>query len=192
MLSIATSVYFLFRKQRTLEGDLVEEVALWRLTSLSRWSKAKFKSPCNFEESPYVAARSGGTYIFSTCHIMKMSISCTCLLKSIVSVIKYFESDFLGKYSITVYRNGVLPIVRQPISWQPINARGIPSLINILQGIPTDHEGGSYIHVPYITESRPYMSTHPFFFAAHTGHEFAEMCPLTRDFSITRRVPGIW
>jgi hypothetical protein len=38
----------------TLEG---EEVALWRLTSLSRWSKAKFKSPCNFEESPYVAAR---------------------------------------------------------------------------------------------------------------------------------------
>jgi hypothetical protein len=27
------------------------------LTSLSRWSKAKFKSPCNFEESPYVAAR---------------------------------------------------------------------------------------------------------------------------------------
>jgi hypothetical protein len=30
---------------------------------------------------------------------IKMSISCTCLLKSIihVSVIKYFESDFLGK-----------------------------------------------------------------------------------------------
>jgi hypothetical protein len=28
-----------------------------RLTLLSRWSKAKFKSPCNFEESPYVAAR---------------------------------------------------------------------------------------------------------------------------------------
>ena len=28
---------------------------------------------------------------------MKMLISCTCLLKSIVSVIKYFESDFLGK-----------------------------------------------------------------------------------------------
>jgi hypothetical protein len=38
----------------TLEG---EEVALWRLTSLSPWSKAKFKSPCNFEESPYVATR---------------------------------------------------------------------------------------------------------------------------------------
>jgi hypothetical protein len=35
---------------------------------------------------------------------MKMSISCTCLLKSIVSV-KYFESDFFGKKSITVYRN---------------------------------------------------------------------------------------
>ena len=39
-----------------LEGDSGEEIALWRLTSLSRWSKAKFKSPCNFEESPYVAA----------------------------------------------------------------------------------------------------------------------------------------
>jgi len=37
------------------------------------------------------------------------------------------------------------------------------SLINILQGIPTDHEGGYYIHVPYITECRPYMSTHPVF-----------------------------
>jgi len=41
----------------TLEGDLDEEVALWRLTSLSRWSKEKFKSPCKFEKSPYVAAR---------------------------------------------------------------------------------------------------------------------------------------
>ena len=50
-----------------------------------------------------------------------------------------------------------------PLVRQPINARGISSLINILQGIPTDHEGGSYIHVPYITERRPYMSTHPFF-----------------------------
>jgi hypothetical protein len=44
----------------TLEGDSGEEVALWRLTSLSRWSKAKFRSPCNFEESPYVA-----THVFS-------------------------------------------------------------------------------------------------------------------------------
>jgi len=45
-----------FKKGReaglTLEG---EEVALWRLTSISRCSKAKFKYPCNFEESPYVA-----------------------------------------------------------------------------------------------------------------------------------------
>ena len=70
-----------------------------------------------------------------------------------------------------------------------MNARGIPSLINMLQGIPT--EGGSYIHVPCITERRPYMSTHPGFFAGHTGHEFAEMCPLIRDFSITRWVLGI-
>ena len=74
---------------------------------------------------------------------------------------------------------------------QPINERGIPSLINILQGIQTDHEGGSYIHVPYIAEHRPYMSTRPFFFAGHTGHEFAERCPLARDFSITRRAPVI-
>jgi hypothetical protein len=39
----------------TFEGDSGEDVALWRLTSLSCWSKAKSKSPCNFEESPYVA-----------------------------------------------------------------------------------------------------------------------------------------
>ena len=38
-----------------LEGDSGEEVTLWRLNSLSRWSKVKFKSPCNFEELPYVA-----------------------------------------------------------------------------------------------------------------------------------------
>ena len=38
----------------TLEGNYGEEVALWRLTSLSRWSKAKFMLPCNFEESLYV------------------------------------------------------------------------------------------------------------------------------------------
>lgn len=30
-----------------LQGDSGEEVALWVLTSLSRWLKAKFKSPCN-------------------------------------------------------------------------------------------------------------------------------------------------
>ena len=67
----------------TLEGDSGKEIALWRLTSLSRWSKVKFKLPCNFEESPYVAAR-----VFSH---MKMLISCTCLLKYIVSVIKGFS-----------------------------------------------------------------------------------------------------
>jgi hypothetical protein len=36
----------------TFEGDSGEEVTLWRLTSLFRWSKAKFKSPFNFEELP--------------------------------------------------------------------------------------------------------------------------------------------
>jgi hypothetical protein len=47
----------LLSKKITLEGDSGKEVALWRLTSLSRWSKAKFKSPCNVEELPYVATR---------------------------------------------------------------------------------------------------------------------------------------
>jgi hypothetical protein len=90
-------------------------------------------------------------------------------------------------------KTGHLPNSRDPLGVvrQPINARGIPSLINIIQGIPTDQEGGSYIHVPYITERGPYMSTHPVFFAGHTGHEFSEICPLNRDLSITRRVPGI-
>ena len=93
-----------FQPGLTLEGDSGEEVALWRLISLSRWSKAKFKSPCNFEESLYVVARVFSPLrpmlppmYFPHLSFMKMSISCTCLLKSIASVIKYFESDFLGK-----------------------------------------------------------------------------------------------
>ena len=61
----------------TLEGNSGKEVALWRLTSPSRWSKAKYKSPCNFEESPAY---------FPYVSFMKMSISC--LLKYIVSVLK--------------------------------------------------------------------------------------------------------
>ena len=64
--------------------DYGEEVALLRLTSLSRWSKAKFKSPCNFEESP--------------ASFMKMLISCF-ILKSIVSV---FEHDFLENIYINI------------------------------------------------------------------------------------------
>ena len=36
------------------------------------------------------------TYILHL-SFMKMPISCTCLLNSIVSVVKYFESNFLGK-----------------------------------------------------------------------------------------------
>jgi hypothetical protein len=79
----------------TLEGDLGEEVALWRLTSLSHCLKEKFKSPCNFEESPYKCMLPPAYFLHLS--FMKMSISCTCLLKSIVSVIKYFESDFLGQ-----------------------------------------------------------------------------------------------
>ena len=39
----------------TFKDDSGEEVALWRLTSLSCLSKTKFKSACNFEEMPYVA-----------------------------------------------------------------------------------------------------------------------------------------
>ena len=37
----------------TFEGDSVEEVVLWSLSSLS---KTKSKSPWNFEESTYVAS----------------------------------------------------------------------------------------------------------------------------------------
>jgi hypothetical protein len=33
----------------TLHGDSGEEVALVKLTLLLHWSKAKWKSPCNFE-----------------------------------------------------------------------------------------------------------------------------------------------
>jgi hypothetical protein len=66
-----------------LQGDSGEEVALWRLTSLYCWSKAKFKSPCNFEESP-------PAYFLHYLSFMKMSTLCTCLLKSIVSVIRVY------------------------------------------------------------------------------------------------------
>jgi len=74
----------------TLEGDSGEEVALWRLTSLSRWSKEKFKSPCNFEESPYVAACA-----FSPLVIYENVDIVQCLLKSIVSVISILKVIFL-------------------------------------------------------------------------------------------------
>jgi hypothetical protein len=50
-------IFILFYRGSCWRAIRVKEVALWRLTSLSRWSKAKFKSPCNFEESPYVTAR---------------------------------------------------------------------------------------------------------------------------------------
>ena len=39
------------KKRDDKQGDSVEEVALRRLTLHSCWSKAKFKSACNFEES---------------------------------------------------------------------------------------------------------------------------------------------
>jgi hypothetical protein len=53
-------IYFyhhvVFEKGREAGLTLVgKEVALWRLISISRWSKAKFKYPCNYEESPYAA-----------------------------------------------------------------------------------------------------------------------------------------
>jgi hypothetical protein len=48
-------IYFyhhvVFEKGREAGLTLVgKEVALWRLTSIFRWSKAKFKYPCNYEE----------------------------------------------------------------------------------------------------------------------------------------------
>ena len=54
-------------KNITLDGDSGEEVALWRLTLFSRWSKAKFKSPCNFGR----VALCHRPHIFSTCHLWK-------------------------------------------------------------------------------------------------------------------------
>jgi hypothetical protein len=80
LVSIGTDCAGSCKSSFHMQGDSGKEVALWRLTSLSHWSKAKFKSSCNFEESPYVAA-----CVFSP--FMKMSTSCTCLLISIVSVI---------------------------------------------------------------------------------------------------------
>ena len=109
-----------------------------------------------------------------------------CSLRSLIDIqissdqTELKQSFFNFKYYTFVYinmgssRQSDGPLVRHPISptthqsdsplvRQPINARGISSLINIIQCIPTHHEGGSYIHVPYITERRPYMSTHPVF-----------------------------
>ena len=49
--------YFEIKSSRlTFEGESGEEVPLLRLTSLSRWSVVKFKTPCNFDESSYVAS----------------------------------------------------------------------------------------------------------------------------------------
>ena len=74
----------------TLEGDLGKEVALWRLTLFSRWSKEKFKSPCNIEESPYVTACVfSPLVIYENADIVHMFIE--------IYRICYFESDFLGK-----------------------------------------------------------------------------------------------
>ena len=56
-----------------LEG---EEVALWRLTLISRWSKAKFKKPCNFEESPYVAHIFLPRAIYENVYIVFIEILC--------------------------------------------------------------------------------------------------------------------
>jgi hypothetical protein len=70
----------------TLEGNSGKEVALWRLTSPSRWSKAKYKSPCNFEESPYVARIFSLRIIYENVDIMFIEIYRI-----------RFESDFLEK-----------------------------------------------------------------------------------------------
>ena len=70
-----------------LEGDLGEEIDLWRLTSLSRWSKAKLKSPCYLEELS-TAAR-----VFLPCHLLK----CQYRVYRNLSYPSYFEGDFLEK-----------------------------------------------------------------------------------------------
>jgi hypothetical protein len=63
----------------TFKGDSVEEVVFWSLTSLSRWSKTKSKSPCNFEELTYVASVFLPRVIYE------------------IIFIKYFESDYREK-----------------------------------------------------------------------------------------------
>jgi hypothetical protein len=51
-----------------VRGRFRRRSRLERLTSLSRWSKAKFKSPCNFEEC--------SLHNFSTCHLWKCWLTC--------------------------------------------------------------------------------------------------------------------
>ena len=51
-----------------VKGRFRRRSRLERLTSLSRWWKAKFKSPCNFEEC--------SLHNFSTCHLWKCRLTC--------------------------------------------------------------------------------------------------------------------
>jgi hypothetical protein len=61
----------------TFEGNSAKEISLWGLASLSCGSKAKSNSPCNFEESSYVAR------ICLPVPFMKMSFPVTqCLIAS--------------------------------------------------------------------------------------------------------------
>ena len=57
-----------------LEGVSGEGVAFWRFTLLSRWSKVKFKLPCNFKESPYVDHISLPNVIYEHVDIMLIEI----------------------------------------------------------------------------------------------------------------------
>ena len=59
-----------------VEGDSGEEVILWRLTSLYRWSKTNFKSPCNFEELSYGACLFSSCVIYENVDIVFIEIYC--------------------------------------------------------------------------------------------------------------------
>ena len=88
----------------TFEDKLVEEVVLWRLTSLSHLSKVKFKSPCNFEELPC------HTHIFATFHLWNCLYHVYWNLSYPLSILKviFLKSDpFRFKETVILVNNTV-------------------------------------------------------------------------------------
>ena len=86
----------------TFEDNSGKEVVLWRLASLSRLSKAKFKSPCNFEESPC------RTHIFATFHLWNCLYRVYWNLSYPLSILKviFLKSDpFRFKETIILVNN---------------------------------------------------------------------------------------
>jgi hypothetical protein len=82
-----------------LEGDLGEEVDLWRLTSLSRWSKAKLKSPCYLEElsTAFVWLKVASIMI----NISSITVDCIPLPRTKLLFV-------LNEINVSLNRNGLL------------------------------------------------------------------------------------